>query len=244
MGYNTANGYVAKWTNINPGSDGSFSIKTEWDDSQGSGTNNIKGYGMTAFKLEEGGEPITDPTISTSGTLTAFSGVPGVASAVKSYTVGGINLTANLVITAPADFQISTSSGGGFGSTVTLTPTSGTVPSTTIYARFLRYTAGTSSGNITHVSSGAATKNIAVSGTAAFAAPWTAYNDLVIGGDQPTPPANTTTYTISGTTSGLLKNFATGEYTGYRNDFLYRQPGPAAFCSYRRSGNRRWNGCL
>ncbi len=168
---------------------------------------------MTAFKLEEGGEPITDPTISTSGTLTAFSGVPGVASAVKSYTVGGINLTANLVITAPADFQISTSSGGGFGSTVTLTPTSGTVPSTTIYARFLRYTAGTSSGNITHVSSGATTKNMAVSGTAAFAAPWTAYNDLVIGGDQPTPPANTTTYTISGTTSGLLKNFATGENT-------------------------------
>ena len=29
-GYNTVNGYVAKWTNITTGSDGSFSIKSEW----------------------------------------------------------------------------------------------------------------------------------------------------------------------------------------------------------------------
>ena len=52
-GYNTVNGYVAKWTGITTGSDGSFSIKSEWDDEQGSGSSNTKGYAMTAFKLEE-----------------------------------------------------------------------------------------------------------------------------------------------------------------------------------------------
>ena len=37
-------------------------------------------------------------------------------------------------------------------------------------------------------------------------AAWTAYNDLVTGSPQPANPANTTTYTISGSTSGLLKD--------------------------------------
>ena len=87
-------------------------------------------------------------------------------SAEQSYTVSGGNLTGNIVITAPADFQISTTSGGSFGSTVNLTPASGTVASTPIYVRFLRSTLGTSTGNITHTSAGATTRNVAVSGTA------------------------------------------------------------------------------
>ena len=152
----------------------------------------------------------TDPTINTSGTLSAFTSTPGVPSAVKSYTVGGINLTTDLVITAPADFQISTSSGSGFGSTVTLTPTSGTVPSTTIYARFNRATEGTSSGNITHVSSGATTKNVTVTGTAAnvVSEGWVAYNDLAPNtGDL--NAANVTEHTYAAT-GGVSKNFNTG----------------------------------
>ncbi|MBN2455051.1 MAG: metallophosphoesterase, partial [Sedimentisphaerales bacterium] len=48
-GYNTLNGYVAKWTSVTTGPDGSFSIKSEYDDSQ-TGT---KGYAMSAFKLEQ-----------------------------------------------------------------------------------------------------------------------------------------------------------------------------------------------
>ncbi len=51
-GNNTDNGYVARWTNV-VASDGSFSIKSEWDDSLGSGPDNTKGYAMTALKLEE-----------------------------------------------------------------------------------------------------------------------------------------------------------------------------------------------
>ena len=115
--------------------------------------------------------PPTTPYIVTSGTLSAFSSSPNVPSTEQSYTVSGGNLTGNIVITAPADFQISTTSGSGFGSTVNLTPIGGTVSSTPIYVRFLRSTLGTSTGNITHTSAGATTRNVAVSGTAVNRAP-------------------------------------------------------------------------
>ena len=49
VGYNTVNGYVATWTGIRTGADGSFSIKSQWDNSQPGD----KGYAMTAFRLEE-----------------------------------------------------------------------------------------------------------------------------------------------------------------------------------------------
>src|SRR5690606_29789748 len=66
--------------------------------------------------------PPTPPTIVTSGALNPFSSTIGVPSAEQSYTVSGLNLTEDLVVTAPADFQISTTSGSGFGSSVSLTP--------------------------------------------------------------------------------------------------------------------------
>ena len=56
VGDNSANGYVAKWVNIDPGSDGSFTVTSTWDDTRGTvpaGTApNTKGYAMSAFKLE------------------------------------------------------------------------------------------------------------------------------------------------------------------------------------------------
>ena len=66
VGYNTVNGYVAKWTGVTTGTDGSFSIKSEWDDSQ-AGT---KGYAMAAFKLEDAGDigPVTCYALSSSHT--------------------------------------------------------------------------------------------------------------------------------------------------------------------------------
>ncbi len=47
-GYNTINGFVAKWTDILPGPDGSFSIVSAWDDNYPG----AKGYAMSAFRLE------------------------------------------------------------------------------------------------------------------------------------------------------------------------------------------------
>jgi len=50
VGYNTT-GEVARWTNVTTGPDGSFSILCEWDDGQGSGGDNTKGYAMALFEL-------------------------------------------------------------------------------------------------------------------------------------------------------------------------------------------------
>jgi hypothetical protein len=105
--------------------------------------------------------------ISISGTpLGTFSSQPGVPSAEQSYTVSGSGLTGNITITAPTDFQISTTSGSGFGPSVILAQSGGAVPPTTIYVRFNRATAGSSNGNITHVSAGTLTQNVAVTGIA------------------------------------------------------------------------------
>ncbi len=108
------------------------------------------------------------PTITVTGTpLGAFTSTPGTPSTEQSYTVSGINLTDDVMINAPDDFEISLTSGTGFGSSLTLPQSEGSVASTTIYVRFNRATEGTSSGDITHASSGATTQNVAVSGTAA-----------------------------------------------------------------------------
>ncbi len=110
----------------------------------------------------------TNPTILITGTpLNPFNSTPGMPSAEQSYTVSGFNLTEDIVVTAPSDFEISITSGSNFVSSLSLTPSGGSVSATTIYVRFARTTQGVSSGNITHTSNGATAQNVAVSGTAA-----------------------------------------------------------------------------
>jgi uncharacterized repeat protein (TIGR02543 family) len=112
------------------------------------------------------------PTITIADTpLSAFSSEPGVPSAEQSYTVSGSNLTDDITITAPSDFEVSLNSGSGFGSSLTLTQTVGSVAATTIYVRFNCATEETYTGNITHTSTDATTRNVAVSGTAAAIPP-------------------------------------------------------------------------
>ncbi len=109
------------------------------------------------------------PTITVSaGTLAFGNAQQNGISSEQSYTVSGANQTANLVLTPPAGFEISTTSGSGFvanPSTLTLTPSGGTVPSTTIYVRFKPTAITSYSANITHTSTGAATQNKATTGT-------------------------------------------------------------------------------
>ena len=52
-------------------------------------------------------------TISTTGTLSALSTTAGTASASTSFSISAVSLTSNITLTAPAGFEISTSSGSG-----------------------------------------------------------------------------------------------------------------------------------
>lgn len=52
-GYNTVFGYVARWTNISPGSDSTFTITSQWANALGSGGSNTKGYAASVMRLAQ-----------------------------------------------------------------------------------------------------------------------------------------------------------------------------------------------
>ena len=107
---------------------------------------------------------VIKPTIHTTGALAAFYGTPSVASTVQTYTVSGANLAANIVITPPtSEFQLSLD-GSTWVSSLSLTPSGGTVTDTTIYVRLNTASSGSYSGSLSHTSTGAAARNMAVSG--------------------------------------------------------------------------------
>ena len=71
----------------------------------------------------------------------------------------------NISLAAPTGFEISTSSGSGYGSTATLTQSGGTVAAIIIYLRIAAGTTGTVSGNIVCSSSGATSISVPITGT-------------------------------------------------------------------------------
>ncbi|NDD14756.1 MAG: hypothetical protein EB072_19485, partial [Betaproteobacteria bacterium] len=107
----------------------------------------------------------SSPTITTSGTLSAVNTTYGSASASPTSS----NLTGNLTVTPPSGFEVSTSISSGYStSSITITA-SGTLASTTVYARLAATTTpGTYSGNIQVSGGGATAQNVAtVSSTVA-----------------------------------------------------------------------------
>lgn len=105
------------------------------------------------------------PSMSNNAQMTSFNTTLGTPSASQSFQVNGTFLSGNITVTAPADFEVSTSAGSGFGSSLSLIPTNGTISNATIYVRYNPSTTGTHSGNVTISSSGAANQSVAVDGT-------------------------------------------------------------------------------
>jgi len=99
----------------------------------------------------------TDPFITTSVTTLPFANSRlGCTPQVFSYTLTGINLADNLIVTAPAGFEVSLSAATGFASSLTLTPVNRSVLQV-VYVRFTPSTLGVQSGSIMHASTGAVT---------------------------------------------------------------------------------------
>ena len=110
---------------------------------------------------------ITAPKITVSGTPSSMSYVEGDGpSDPESFDVSGVGLTGNLTVTAPDNFEVCKTSDGTYTSSVTLTPTSGTVSSTTIYVRLASgLSIGSYGASNVSVSGGSAsTVNVSVSG--------------------------------------------------------------------------------
>ncbi|MDZ7822017.1 MAG: hypothetical protein U5N26_09510 [Candidatus Marinimicrobia bacterium] len=60
---------------------------------------------------------------------------PDTPSPEQSFTVSGQDLTSNISLSALASYEISATSGSGFGSSLTLMQSGGTGGSTTIHVR-------------------------------------------------------------------------------------------------------------
>ena len=111
---------------------------------------------------------VTGPTVPqvtpSVGTLSGFDAPVGTPSAEQSYTLQGQYLSSNVVLTASDQFQISKTSGSEFGSSLDLT--AGEVEAgVIIYVRYNPSAVSASHiGNISHVSDGAVTQNVEVTG--------------------------------------------------------------------------------
>lgn len=97
--------------------------------------------------------------------LAGFNHLVGTPSASQTFTVSGIALTDDITVTAPTGFEIS-SDNITYGTTVSLTPASGTVAATTLYARGNSSVYGAFSGAIVASSTGADNDTVTVSGFA------------------------------------------------------------------------------
>jgi hypothetical protein len=111
---------------------------------------------------------ITSPSIFINGALNAFSQVNGTPSATQTFQVSGINLTNNITITPPVNYQVSSDNGTTWFSNATplvLTQSGGTVAATTITVRLNASANGSYAGSIDASSTGAFTTSIPVTGT-------------------------------------------------------------------------------
>ncbi|QQS35300.1 MAG: carbohydrate-binding protein [Ignavibacteriales bacterium] len=131
------------------------------------GTNNSHNY-LTSSSGTGSQTTAAAPTILVSPTSVSFGNVTvNTISLEKNYSVSANTLTplsGVITITAPAGFEISTTSGSGFSSFLELPYTGGTLNNTTIYVRFLPTSVSSYGGNISNAGADAVTKNVAVTG--------------------------------------------------------------------------------
>ncbi|NDP22071.1 MAG: T9SS type A sorting domain-containing protein [Paludibacter sp.] len=124
--------------------------------------------GATSNNVVCSGSVVIAPVITTSTISGTCSYTFGTGpSSQQTFTVSGANLTANVILTPPTNYEISTTSGSGFASTpIILTQTGGTLTSRTIYVRLkIGLGVGSYAENVVATSTNAITKNIALSGS-------------------------------------------------------------------------------
>ena len=133
---------------------------------------------------------ISGPAISTGSAISGlnYEVVSGPSSS-QSTTVSGTSLTNDITLSAPTNFEISESSSSGFTSSITLTPSGGSVSSTTIYARLKQgLGVGSYSGDISCSSSGASSETISLSGSVSAPASGSSSTTVHQGTTEEYPP--------------------------------------------------------
>lgn len=107
----------------------------------------------------------SSPTINVTASLTKFFANHTYASEPQAMIVSGNNLSTDINIGPLAGYQFSTSIGGPYINSLSLSPSGGNVSSTNVYVILSSANAvGTYSGNISLSSTGATTQNVAANG--------------------------------------------------------------------------------
>ncbi len=148
------------------------------------------------------------PEIIRTGSITNFSACTGNTSTSQSFSIRGINLVANITITAPSGFEISTSQSSGYTSSIILNRTADSVGITTIYVRMSSAASGTPTGNISCTTTWAATQNILLNGLVKL--PTSSNNNLSICPSALPYSWNGLTFTAAGTQTKTGLTNATG----------------------------------
>lgn len=145
------------------------------------GTITIQWYG-SPMKYQT--SPACSPVVSLTSSFSSFTYVYGSGpSASQSFTVSGANLGANLVVTAPANYEVCKTSGGTYTSSVSYTPSDGTVTDQTVYIRLAgglnvgTYNYAAASG-VSAASTGATTRTAALNGSVTRAAGAIAFTEF------------------------------------------------------------------
>jgi gliding motility-associated-like protein len=109
--------------------------------------------------------PTTLTASSVSGNITACQGSPSASPDLQQFTVTGTNLTGNVQVAAPTNFEVSLSANTGYSNILTIVPASGKISNTGIYVRAAATApAGNISGNVILSAAGLADQNIPVGG--------------------------------------------------------------------------------
>lgn len=146
------------------------------------------------------------PSIATNAALNAFSQINGTPSAAQSFSISGNGLTNNVLITAPAPYELSVDGGTTWNTTLTLTHSNGVVALTAIQVRLNATAIGAYAGNIKATSTGVTDLTIPVSGNTAAGPTLVTNGSLVAFKQTVGTPSAVQTYTIAGT---LLNNAVT-----------------------------------
>ena len=138
----------------------------------GNTTSNAQALGIDNVSITANGG-VPTPTINVNPvSLTNLDYYLGYGpSEEQSFTVSGTNLTNNISLTAPTNYEICLDQYGIYGNSISLSPASGSVPETLIYVRLK---AGLNLGSynseiITITSTGASSKTVSCSGTVSLA---------------------------------------------------------------------------
>jgi hypothetical protein len=183
----------AEITGLNIANGGTIAIG--WWSDRGAGSGSSRLIGMTSVRVAT--NALATPTIGIAGSLTNFSTTLSNASPSQSFNASGTDLVANIAVTAPTDYEVSTNN-TTFSPSVVLPQSGGAVSSTPVYVRIAATApVGNPAGQVSLTSAGAATQNIAVTGTVSSGG--SGFTTWVAGG--PTNSANVLKYAIGGASS-------------------------------------------